>query len=314
MKKKKPFVKKDAGNVPANIQFFNKSMGMGESMENEKVILEYEDLPIEVNYGDVDLETGVGKEYEETSISFDFEVDKDRVIDKIWDFMQNDVAWEDEINQLTNAEEVEQYIEENFDELFDYFNEDLLHHFEDEAREEATGEYEVEESDDGEYYYDDEDFFEDYRTPRTLRECISRLDNDTDGEYDLLNLYDASLMEYNGAGRRTLEKMVREGGNVKAIYEHLEKAFSANPTLNESAMSDLDIEVQEAGGKANWLRRADKEIDHLESELEFLKNQAPREMRIGGAFDNVEEIEDAVAATEAELEDWRNKRKVIAGE
>lgn len=312
MKKKKPFVKKNAGNVLANIQFFNKSMGMGESMEDEKIILEYEDLPVEVNYGDIDDTTGIGREYEENEISFEFEVDKDRVIDKLWDFMQYDAAWGDVVEELNDSESIKRYIENNFDELFEYFEEDLKHHFREEAIEVAAGSYEVEDEDNGEYYYDDEEFLEDYKRPCGLRECIARLDINTDCRYDLLNLYDASLMENNTAGKKTLEKMICEGKSVRAIYKHLEKAFSSCGKLSESVMSDLDIEVQEAGGKDAWLRRADREIAHLESELNFLREKAPREMRIGGAFDDVEEIEDAMAATEAELEEWRNKKSVVS--
>lgn len=314
MKKKKPFVKKDAGNVPAGIQFFNKSMGMGESMQNEKVTLEYEDLPIEVNYGEIDDTTGVGREFAADEVSYDFEVDKERVVDKIWDFMQEDVSWGDVVESFNNSEDVKAYIEENFDELFDYFNEDLLHHFKDEAIEEAIVDYEVPEEDDGEYYYEDEDFFEDYEQPRTLRESIKKLDVDTDGEYDLLNLYEASLIENNRRGCASLERMLKEGKDASVIYRHLNRAFLSSQNLHESIMSDLDIEVQEAGGKEDWLYRADAEIKHLETELAFLKDQAPREMRVGGAFDSIVEIEDAITATEEELENWRNKKAVVMGE
>lgn len=316
MKKKRPFVKKDAGNVPAGIQFFNKSMGMGESMQNEKVTLEYEDLPIEVNYGKIDDMTGVGREFVAEEVSYDFEVDKERVVDKIWDFMQEDASWGNVVKYVarSGSDAVKDYIEENFDELFDYFNEDLLHHFKDEAIEAATVDYEAPEEDDGEYYYEDEDFFEEYEQPRTLRESIKQLDIDTDGEYDLLNLYEASLIENNKKECISLERMLKEGKDASVIYRHLNRAFRSSQNLHESIMSDLDIEVQEAGGKDEWLYRADAEIKHLETELAFLKDHAPREMRVGGAFDSIVEIEDAITATEEELENWRNKKAVVMGE
>ena len=87
------------------------------------------------------------------------------------------------------------------------------------------------------------------------------------------------------------------------------KAFSYddNP-INEGEMSELDIERQEDPELLDHLR---KEIDDLNNELDFLKNQAPKEIRRGGAFDSQYEIDDAIKATERELKRTTAKYKIL---
>ena len=78
--------------------------------------------------------------------------------------------------------------------------------------------------------------------------------------------------------------------------------------LNETAISDLAYDVQFEDGYVDKLKR---NIADLEKELDFLKNTAPKEIRRGGAFDSQEEIDDAVKATERELDLQRAKYNII---
>ena len=87
------------------------------------------------------------------------------------------------------------------------------------------------------------------------------------------------------------------------------KVFSYDDSpISEGEMSELDIERQEDPELLDHLR---KEIDDLNNELDFLKNQAPKEIRRGGAFDSQYEIEDAIKATERELKRTTAKYKIL---
>ena len=87
------------------------------------------------------------------------------------------------------------------------------------------------------------------------------------------------------------------------------KDFEYDDTpLNETAISDLAYDVQFEQGYVDKLK---KNISDLEKELDFLKNTAPKEIRRGGAFDSQEEIDDAVKATERELDLQRAKYNII---
>ena len=77
--------------------------------------------------------------------------------------------------------------------------------------------------------------------------------------------------------------------------------------LQEAAMSDLDLDTQDP----KFIENLEKNIQALEDELEFLENQAPKEIRRGGAFDNQGEIDDAIDETIRELKRERAKLAII---
>ena len=90
--------------------------------------------------------------------------------------------------------------------------------------------------------------------------------------------------------------------------KHRELKHDDNP-MTEGVMSDLDIERQEDEELADKLEAS---IKALRDELKFLKEQAPKEIRKGGAFDSQEEINDAIASTERELRREEAKLKILA--
>ena len=73
-------------------------------------------------------------------------------------------------------------------------------------------------------------------------------------------------------------------------------------------MKEIDLEMQ---ADDKYVEKLLDNISALEKELDFLKNQAPREIRRGGAFSSQEEIDDAIAQTEKELLILRAKYKII---
>lgn len=77
--------------------------------------------------------------------------------------------------------------------------------------------------------------------------------------------------------------------------------------LEESAMSELDLDLQDP----EYIDKLNKNIKALENEINFLTNQAPKEIRKGGAFDNQEEIDDAIEQTNRELAREKAKLAII---
>lgn len=67
--------------------------------------------------------------------------------------------------------------------------------------------------------------------------------------------------------------------------------------LIEGRMSDLQIEVNEAGGPKAYVKNALKLLSELSSYINFLDTQARKEINKGGAFDNSQELEDALKST-----------------
>lgn len=84
-----------------------------------------------------------------------------------------------------------------------------------------------------------------------------------------------------------------------------------NKSLNESVMSDLDLDVKELGGSDALIERIEKHIAALQSELSFLSDIAPREIGAGGNFDSQKEVDEAIRATEEQLHKEQAKLSVL---
>lgn len=82
--------------------------------------------------------------------------------------------------------------------------------------------------------------------------------------------------------------------------------------LDEGAMSDLDIEIQE-NGYDELIDKIERDIEDLEREERFLTKQAPREIGRGGNFDSQEDIDSALTATRRELEREKAKLAIVRG-
>lgn len=131
-------------------------------------------------------------------------------------------------------------------------------------------------------------------------------DDDVDSSYDFDDDYEEADIDvnYHDASEDELRKM----GAFDNLNDEAEDEFEYNDEpLEESAMSELDLELQDP----DYIDRLQKNIDALEGELRFLINQAPKEIRRGGAFDSQEEIDDAIKATERELNRSKAKMAII---
>lgn len=91
-------------------------------------------------------------------------------------------------------------------------------------------------------------------------------------------------------------------------------SYCDDEPLNESVMSDLDLDVKEIGGTSKLISKIERHIAALRSELDFLRTVAPREIGNGGNFDSKEEIKEAEEATEKELSKELAKLSVLRGE
>lgn len=101
--------------------------------------------------------------------------------------------------------------------------------------------------------------------------------------------------------------------DVVSIVDSIKDLHYFDESLKEGAMSELDIEAQEAGGQDELVQKLQYEVGKLKKELDFLTKQAPREVSKGGAFDSQEEINDAVAATERALRTAQLKLSILRG-
>ena len=95
----------------------------------------------------------------------------------------------------------------------------------------------------------------------------------------------------------------------KAVKEQIVEA--KHKTLVESVMSDLDLEVKEAGGKEAWIANIDEQIDDLSHYLNYLKKSAYNEVNRGGNFESANEVDDAIRDCEKQLGLLKSKKQLV---
>lgn len=105
--------------------------------------------------------------------------------------------------------------------------------------------------------------------------------------------------------------------NNKEAIEYLEGKIdymSPKTSLKESTVKEINIEdIEEFDPEEEYslLHKYVRDIDALKRELRFLKYQAPREIKKGGAFESQEEIDFAIKETEIALDEKENKYQVL---
>lgn len=95
----------------------------------------------------------------------------------------------------------------------------------------------------------------------------------------------------------------------KVVKEQVTEA--KHQTLVESVMSDLDLEVKEAGGKEAWIANVDEQIDDLSHYLNYLKKSAYNEVNRGGNFESTDEVDEAVRNCEKQLGLLKSKKQIV---
>ena len=111
---------------------------------------------------------------------------------------------------------------------------------------------------------------------------------------------------------------------AKAAHDRYQKALQARPDrakniikytedeLTEGAFKDLAFDIEEAGGKENWLKQMRSKISECKEMLDYLKNIAPREVNRGGAYDSYEEISEALTEIEMALKELEAQEAIVS--
>ena len=81
--------------------------------------------------------------------------------------------------------------------------------------------------------------------------------------------------------------------------------------LNEATMSDLDIEIQEAGGKDSWKQKALEQLAEMESSLSYLVNYVPKYVNAGSNYDSIEELNADIAELEKDITNLKAKISLL---
>ena len=275
----------NAGNVEYNINFFNHVTGadggdtsvlagsvgdggMGESLDmNDKVELYYDDIEVSGYYGPTDWETGYPKkEYNET-IDWVYTVDRDDIFVDLEEFI------EEESPELSD-EQLEMIVSENFEELVDKYYQQLLDKYRKRAEEDANENYE----------YDEYDHYLDAMGESVnIREALNKIDCNTCGKYDLLNMYDCSDMPLEKKAK--LAEMLKENVSADKLYEYMDEEspwqiglelFADNgheykvvSVLDEREVDGYELSI--VGAIGNELSNADEEVYFvlLDSDIEW---------------------------------------------
>lgn len=100
---------------------------------------------------------------------------------------------------------------------------------------------------------------------------------------------------------------------TESVKRVIEKPIteSKHQTLVESVMSDLDLEVKEAGGKEAWMADIDEQIDDLAHYLKYLKKNAYNEVNRGSNFESTDEVDEAIRNCEKQLGLLKSKKQII---
>ena len=264
----------NAGNVEYNIDFFNHVTGadggdtsvlagsvgeggMGESFDmNGTVELYYDDIEVSGYYGPTDWETGYPeKEYEET-ISWEYNVDRDDIFVDLEEFIA------EESPELSD-EELEKIVSGNFDELVDKYYQQLLDKYRKYAEEDANEHYE----------YDEYDHYLDAMGESVnIREALNKIDCNTCGKYDLLNMYDCSDMPVEKKAK--LAELLKENVPADKLYEYMDEEspwqiglelfadngheYKVTSVLDEREVDGYELSI--VGAIGNELSNADEEV------------------------------------------------------
>lgn len=84
--------------------------------------------------------------------------------------------------------------------------------------------------------------------------------------------------------------------------------------LKEGVMSEIDLEIQNEGGKENYKKELEKEISKLKRWITFLTKEAPKQVAAKiSNFDTQEEVDEALDKAYEDLAEKKAKLKFIQG-
>lgn len=226
------FQNPNAGNVDYNNKFFNNTFnsnsGEGVSEEfyskmeedmNDVVELNYDDLDVEVEYGETDWTTGEKVKSHSDIVSYTLELEKPEVIVELQELFA------EEHPELPDAQ-VDAFVEENFDELFEENYQYLLDKHRDQAIEQATEKYAIN--------FDPSDLFDECIH---IPESLNRIDCETCNKFDLYNLYESQNL--SPSKKHQLAKMLNNNASDKELYE-----FLTEDTYSDEDDDDLYMSIR----------------------------------------------------------------------
>lgn len=99
---------------------------------------------------------------------------------------------------------------------------------------------------------------------------------------------------------------------IKRYKQELIDAGVDLKNLKEGVMSEIDLEIQNAGGKENYKKELEKEISKLEKWVYFLTKEAPKQVtsKISN-FDTQEEVDEALDKAYEDLAEKKARLKFI---
>lgn len=145
----------------------------------------------------------------------------------------------------------------------------------------------------------------------TLRQIAENNDFDTDVHSDgrvEITYYDAKGNSFTRRYADATEALddLYDRGYLTQDDDYEEIDYDDVP-LDEAVIKDLYTDLQDP----QYINKLKNNIQALKRELHFLRYQAPREIRKGGAFDSQEEIDEAITTTERELNREEAKLAII---
>lgn len=81
--------------------------------------------------------------------------------------------------------------------------------------------------------------------------------------------------------------------------------------VKESMMSEIDLEIKNAGSVDAYADELEQELGTLSREISYLRNQAKREVNAGGAYDSAAEVDEAIDAAAEKYELASKKYRYI---
>ena len=148
----------------------------------------------------------------------------------------------------------------------------------------------------------------------TLRQMSDYEDFDVDVHSDNsveITYYDAKgnafTRKYSDATEALEDLYDRGYFDQEDSYSEEEDFEYDDSPLDEAMVKEIDIDLRDP----RYIDKLKDSIQALRREIHFLKYQAPREVRKGGAFDSQEEIDEAISTTERELRREEAKLAII---
>lgn len=77
--------------------------------------------------------------------------------------------------------------------------------------------------------------------------------------------------------------------------------------INEGAISNLDLEIREAGSEQNWKDLANKQLAEMKDSLHYLRTYAPKEVGAGGNYDSAADLQADIDDLEKAVDELQTK-------